>query len=451
MVIIHIISTTIRPTEAVKKNSLTRQGISSPSLLISAFAVIVYLILVFILSRPFTGWLFFSKGDEKGLLSAAKFDPENATYHYLLGRFYHLNLQSPDIKKAAEFYSRSLKLNPLQAGVWIDLSKTLHQTEGKTEEAEYALERALKLSPRNTELMWETGTSWLIHGNTEKAVSVLRQYLLFRPDKHIAVYDLCYKLGLTNNYLLEKLVPGSYEFRAKYLTYLMRTKRVDEAVEVWNSLDQQKIEKDIFISYVNFLIRNSMYEQATSVWKEITPKIAGLEGTDETFQLWNPGFENEMLNGGFDWTINETEGVDVYIDDIIHITGNRSLGVTFDGKHNPGIAIARQVVMVMPSSQYKLRSYIKTEGLTTRNGMLMNVQGYNCKGLGKNSEVVTGTTFWREVTIDFKAPPQCNAVLISFIRKKSSKFDNKIEGTAWIDGIKLKQVTNLPKIISKKP
>ena len=419
-----------------------RQGTSSTRLLFSAFAVIVFMVLVFLLSRPFAGWLFFNKGDEKGLLSAAKFDPENATYYYLLGRFYNLSIQSHDLKKAAEFYTRSLELNPLQAGVWIDLSKILQPT-GKKE--------AIKLNPRGTAVMWEAGTFWLINGNTEKAVSMLSQYLLLRPDKQTGVYDLCFKLGLTNDYLLERVVPVSYEFRSAYLNYLLQTKRADEAVEIWNSLDKQKIEKDIFISYVNFLINNSMYEKATSVWKDIPSKIEGFEDTDEAFQLWNPGFENEIFNGGFDWTINETEGVDVYIDDIVRMAGSRSLGVTFDGQHNPGIVIARQVVRARPSSLYHMRSYIKTEGLTTKNGILMNVQGHNCKGLGKNSAVVTGTTFWKEVTIDFEAPSECNAVLISFIRERSSKLDNKIEGTAWIDGITLKQDTNLPKIISEKP
>jgi hypothetical protein len=97
------------------------------------------------------------------------------------------------------------------------------------------------------------------------------------------------------------------------------------------------------------------------------------------------------------------------------------------------------VVRIKPSTKYSLKGYIRTEALSTANGIFLNVLGQDCGGLNKRSEAVTGTGFWKEVSVDFETPADCRAVTISIRREKSNRFDNRIEGTAWIDGITMKQ------------
>ena len=434
----------------MKTNEQNRQGNIFSGLLFSVFALLVYIILVLLISRPLLGWIALGKSDEEGLLSAVRLDSKNPTYHYLLGRYYHMDLNNPDMEKAIRQYRESLISSPLQAGAWIDLSKA-YQITGQNAEAEYALERAAKLSPNNPDLMWEAGTFWLINNMTDKAVSALSRYILLMPDKQSEVYDLCWKLKLDNSYILTDLIPESYEYGAGYLMYLMKTKRAGESQEVWKVLDKNRLDKKMFISYVNFLINNKLYEEAGNIWKETTEKIEGMGKNEDSSIVWNNSFENEMLNGGFDWFISEVEGANVFIDEAIRMTGNRSLGVTFDGKHNPDVTIAQQVVRVSPGIKYILRSYIKTDSLTTTNGIIINVQGHNCSGLYKKSDAMTGTNFWREVTLDFETPAECRAVIVKIRRERSAKFDNKIEGTAWIDGISLKQQADFLKSSSRKP
>ncbi|MEW6107711.1 MAG: carbohydrate binding domain-containing protein [Nitrospirota bacterium] len=434
----------------MKINERIRHGNSLSGLILPFSALVIYIILVWFLSRPLAGWFFLKKADEQGLISAVKFDGNNATYHYMLGRYYHLNLVSPDLDRAALHYSRSLMLSPLQAGAWIDISK-VYQTKGNGKEAEYALERAVRLSPNNPDLMWEAGTFWLINNMTDKAVGALRQYILLMPDMQTKAYDLCWKLDLGNGYITGNLVPDSYEYRAGYLAYLINTGRVEESEEVWQTIDNNSLQKDLFILYVNFLINNSRYDSAGAVWDNITSKIEGKKRDDVSSPVWNPDFEDDILNGGFDWVVREAEGADVFLDDTIRMTGSRSVGVTFDGKHNPDVTIIQQVVRVSPGAKYTLRGYVKTASLTTTNGIFFSIQGHNCSGFNKRSDVITGTNFWREVILNFETPADCRAVTINARRERSGKFDNKIEGTAWIDGITLKQQADLPKTGFKKP
>lgn len=404
----------------------------------SVAAVLIYIVLIWLLSKSFIGRLSLGKADEHGLLAALRYDSGNSAYHYLLGRHYHMNIISPDTEKAIDHYQEAIRKNPLQAGVWIDLSKA-YRLHGQAAEAERTLERAVKISPNDPDLMWEAGSFWLINNEKDKALEALKQYILLVPSRQNDVYDLCWKLGLDNNYILQNLLPDSYEHRSGYISYLISTGHAAEAQETWKIIKLDNLDKDLFIKYVNFLISKGLYDDAWTIWKEVTDKIEGIEKHDETSLLWNPGFEQEILNGGFDWMIRETEGVDIFLDDSIRMSGNHSLGLTFDGRHNPDITAVRQVVRVKPASKYSLRGYFRADSLTTINGIFLSVLGHNCSGLNNRSEVVIGTSFWRELSVDFDTPADCRAVTIAIRREKSNKFDNKIEGTAWIDGLTMKQ------------
>jgi hypothetical protein len=433
-----------------KKNDRGRQSNAFRSLCVAVFAFSVYLTALWFLARPFIGWVALGKADEKGLLSAIKYDERNPTYHYFLGRLYRLDIDNPDLEKAIGHYRQSIRLSPLQPEVWVELSRA-YQMSGETVKAKYALERAVMLNQNDPNLLWGAGMFWLLNDMTGNAVSALRKYILLAPERQLDVYDLCWKLGLDNTYITANLVPGRYAYQSSYLTYLMSTKRTVEAQDVWANIDKKGLEKGIFISYVNFLISNGLYDEAEKVWKEITPKISGFEKIDNTSPVWNPSFEYDILNGGFDWVIGEIEGASVFLDDTVRMTGNRSIAVTFDGTGNPDIAVAQQVVVVNPGTKYRLSGYIKTDSLSTTNGMFIEVAGYRCSGLDRRSEVITGTNFWKELTVDFEPPQECRAVTVKIRREMSYKLDNKIKGTAWIDGITLKQQTDSQITASKRP
>ena len=421
----------------MKKSEVRAQRTAISSLIPSFFAVLVYVILLWFLFKPLAGQIMFSSPGEKGLLASIDFN-NNAAYHYILGRYYHFSSSSHDMKKAISHYRESLNLIPLQAVVWTDLAKA-YQLDGQPLESERSLQRAVRLNPNNPDLMWEAGIFWLISNMTDKAMGSLKRYIQLMPENQNIVYDLCYRLQLENAYLLENLVPDSYEYRASYLTYLMNTNRVEESEETWKTIGLNKLDKKLFTAYVSFLINNSRYDKAGSLWKEITGKIDGYVKDSPVSLISNYSFENDMLEGGFDWIISETDGVNVFIDETVHMEGKRSLAVTFDGKTNPDIAFARQVVRVAPASKYVLMANIKTDGITTTNGIFMSVQGHKCRGLNKSSETVTGTNFWKELSIDFDVPAECSAVTVNFYRDRSVKFDNKIQGTAWIDKVTMKQ------------
>ena len=407
-------------------------------LLVTLLAIPLYLLLVWLVSQTVLGDISLRKMNEKGFLSAVSYDGRNATYHYLLGRFYHYQSENPDLNKAISYYRESVRLCPLQGGCWLDLSKA-YQITGRIKDAENAMERALRLNPKNPAVMWEAGVFYLINGNVDIAVTTLREFVLLKPEKQEEVYDLFWKLQLDPQYVLTSIVPYTYPYYKRYFLYLLSAERTEEMHTLWSKMTGFPAEDELFVRYTDYLVAHSHYEEAEHVWKDFVEKKFTGKTEDQSSLIYNGSFEFEILNGGFDWKIGKTEGAKVFLDSDTHIRGGRSLGVAFDGKHNPVITIASQVVRVAPGANYLLRGYIKTDKLTTTNGVFFSVEGHNCKGMYKKSEVLTGNNFWREVTIEFTTPPDCSALSVNLRREKSDKLDNKIGGTAWVDGISLNQ------------
>lgn len=398
----------------------------------------LYLLLLWLVSMPFLGKLSFDKMDEKGFLSAVSHEKKNATYHYILGRFYQYNSESSDPAKAIKYYEESIRLSPLQGGCWLDLAKA-YRAAGLTGKAGNALERAVMLIPKSPAVMWEAGVFYLINGDIGRSIRSLRKFILLDPERQADAYDLVWKIPLDSQYVLENLIPDSYPYYKRYLLYLISTDRINESKDLWNKIKGLPIEDELFLGYTDFLISKHLYEDAGSIWKDFMDRKFKGKKENQPSLLWNGSFEYDVLNGGFDWKISETKGADVFLDWGIHISGDRSLGVTFDGTQNPDITIASQVVMVVPQAKYLLRGNIKTDSLTTTNGLFFSVEGHDCSGLYKKSDIITGTNFWREINVEFEVPPECSAVSLKVRRERSSKLDNKISGSAWIDGISLTQ------------
>jgi hypothetical protein len=84
-----------------------------------------------------------------------------------------------------------------------------------------------------------------------------------------------------------------------------------------------------------------------------------------------------------------------------------------------------------------LRFARKSRGLTTDQGVSVEVFGYACKGLYRSSDPVLGTQPWAVETIEFQVPEGCEAVAVRLRRRESLKFDNKILGDYWLDSVSL--------------
>lgn len=404
-----------------------------------AGAVVISLLLMIVLLRPVISQHYSSRkpAAEGDISRASRVTPENAAYHYILGLLAFGVHDEPSIRKAISEFHLSLTHNPLDGKAWLALSNA-YSDNGNDRAAEYAIRRAAAVDAANTNLSWEAGLFFLLRERFDDAVPFLKKYITIVPADQERVYLTFYGLGVKPSYLLDNLVPYDYQHYKQYLGFLMANNLVAEAAEAWRRMAGWKLERPDYLTYCNFLMQAGYIGDARTEWGQFAKKFHLEKGDEAPANLiWNGEFEVPVQNGGFDWRIGKAPGVRIFLDTDIRKTGYNSLSVGFNGKTNPDIYVARQIVPVQPGQRYRVEMHIRTERLTTTNGVLLEASAFKCGPLVVRTEAVTGTTLWRDLELEFDAPQNCKAVQIGIKRDQSTKFDNKISGNVWIDSVSM--------------
>jgi hypothetical protein len=152
---------------------------------------------------------------------------------------------------------------------------------------------------------------------------------------------------------------------------------------------------------------------------------------DSAVIVFNPSFETEPMNGGFDWHFGSTDHAEARRDTFNAQEGFASWLVAFDGKENVDYSALAHWIPVVKGHQYRLSFWMKTEAITTNEGMFVEVDG-------QASEKQIGTTKWTQFTIPFTA--NSDLVTIRLRRVPSKKFDNMLKGKVWLDSFGLAEV-----------
>ena len=344
--------------------------------------------------------------------------------------------------EAVESYRRCLERDPTRAFAWLALSK-VYEGHGDQKWAEYAVKKAVAVDRANPKVIWEAGMFYLAKGKFQEAAPYFRRYLVLMPSEQDDVYTLFHAAGATPAYMLEQLLPGQYQFHSRYFKFLMTYKQNAALSELWEKRNFWKPANAEYLAYCDFLIESGRLEETRDVWTEAVQHLypAGVP-QDSSNMMFNGDFEYTPQNGGFDWKIGNADGVRIFVDKDVRKSGRSSIAATFSGKANPEIYIAQQMVVVEPKQRYRLLGQIRTDRLTTHSGILLEVLGQGCPSLAVKSEVVTGTTDWRPLELEFATPTDCSLIKIGIKRERSEKFDNRISGDVWLDEFKMTRISN---------
>jgi len=102
-----------------------------------------------------------------------------------------------------------------------------------------------------------------------------------------------------------------------------------------------------------------------------------------------------------------------------------------------GSRLLRSQTSVTPGP-YRFRAFIRTEGLTTDQGIRFRVSDAEVPArldviLGQ----FTGTKPWSDIEQELVIPPATRLLQVQVVRESLMRFDNKVAGTAWIDELRL--------------
>lgn len=371
------------------------------------------------------------------LLNAIRAIPSNPDPYYRLGLFYQWDMLHVDLRESLNYLKEAIRRNPLEQEYWINVAR-IYARRGEHQASERALENVIRVFPASYQGRWVSGNLLLQQGALEKALPHFSYLLANYPNQSPMVYDVLGKATDDSDFILEKLVPKNPVSLKQYLSYLYEVGDKELVQKAWQKRDAFAYQPDRneTLRHIEFLISRGELSEAFQIWKARL-REEGLPPSSESNLITNGGFEKEkILGGGFDWKIEKVPGVEISFDPSTTLEGKRSLKIVFNGKENVHFHHVHQFVSLKPDTEYILKANMKTQAVTTKSGLKIEISGIG-PAFYKASESLVGDNEWRELTVAFRTPPQSQGGWVGVRRERTDKFDRYISGTVWIDHVRL--------------
>lgn len=386
---------------------------------------------------------------------ALRYDPANATLWWHRGRLRHYSVGVVDLSQAVRDYQEALSLNPRLSQAWVDLADCYERT-GRYADAEAALDEALATHTYSPVTRWQAGNFFLRRGDLPRMYECFKMASEYDPEKLGIAVDIAWKVDADHAGILQKLVPDRLSANLSYFNFLVSRDELDLARAAWERALKNDIppESEFKVSssfgYVDRLLAKSRVEEAERVWDEALQKAGtglrdtrivkeepGARASGPPNLVWNGSFEYEILRGGFDWRYPGIPDVQFQIDLNNCMEGLKCLRVTF-GDTNITFSHLRQIIPVPSPGSYVLDFYLRTEGLTTDQTPYVSIQGYpEGSGASLRTDHFPESTMWKKMSCPFLVKENCKAIQLVLRRDPSSKFDNQIKGSLWLDAISI--------------
>jgi tetratricopeptide (TPR) repeat protein len=401
------------------------------------FAAVVFVLIGLYLAlslRAFLATRLAIVPDLPNLQKAIRLEPANAEYRELLGR--SLESSGSNLDDAISTYQTAVRLNPYEARYWLDLAGA-YQVAGRTSEQEQSVEHAVQADPTTPHVAWEAANFFLVQGDQGKALRHFRVVLANDPGMVDSALQLCWRATGDANQILDQALPPRPDLYLSFLRLLVSKQEVAAAENVWNHLIglQQTFPTKLAFPYFRLLIAKQEVAAAQAAWQQlasVNPSLQAYLPSRENL-IVNGGFEENVLDGGFDWWDESNPHATLAIDTDVFHGGTRSLSVTFDGQNPPEAGIV-QFIPVRPNTEYEFSAECRTEELETASGPRFAITDAYTNAPYVLTDDSLGTNPWRLQEARFETGPDTHLLLLKIVRQPAAPL---IRGKLWIDDLRL--------------
>src|SRR5580700_1411130 len=372
--------------------------------------------------------------DSSNLNKAIRLEPSNAEYRELLGR--NLALSGASLDEAISDYRTAIHFDPYEARYWLDLAGA-YQVAGRTNEEGESIEHAVEADPTTPHVAWEAANFFLVQGDHEKALRHFRVVLANDPEMVDSALQLCWRATGDANQILEQALPPRPDLYLSFLCLLVSKQEVAAAENVWSHLIglQQTFPTKLAFPYFRLLIAKQEVTAAQAAWQQlatVSPSLQAYLPSRENL-IVNGGFEENVLDGGFDWWDQSNPHATLAIDTDEFHGGTRSLSVTFDGQNPPEAGIV-QFIPVRPNTEYEFSAECRSEELETASGPRFAITDAYTNAPYVLTDDSLGTNPWRLQEARFQTGPDTHLLLLKIVRQPAAPL---IRGKLWIDDLRL--------------
>ena len=374
----------------------------------------------------------------ESLERAIRLAPDNAEFPHLLGL--RLSGADQDDFGAIANFRKAVTLNPNRGRYWLDLA-LVYQATGNFEKENEALQSALNAEPGNPEIAAEAGESFLVAGDANRALPLFHRALEQNPEAAKTILPVCWRETHDANLLLAKAIPANPELQLTFLRVLTGEEEPAAANDVWQHIvaAHKSFQPQLSFFYFDSLLKQQDAARFDRAWHELAALVPAMqaylpnESATSGNLIVNGGFEQPLLNSGFDWRHETADHIAAGLDDKVVHSGTHSLSLSYDG--NPAYEAGwTQFVPVQSNADYEFSAWIKSENVTTSSGpRIAIVDAFSGASLLLTDDVLD-THPWQQIKGRLRVPAETELIAVRITRAPAN---TRIRGRIWIDDLRL--------------
>jgi len=403
---------------------------------LSFFFAAVYLTFA---ARAFWAAHLAGRPGESDIQKAIRLEPSNSEYPAVLARNQALSVAT--LNDAVSNFKIAVKLNPYQSSYWLDLAGA-YQLAGETDQQAEAVQRAAAADPMTPHVAWQAANFFLLQGAVSKALPYFHTVLANDPDSTDSALQLCWRASGDANQIFDHALPQRPDLYLSFLRLLVAKQEIAAANVAWDHLIglHQPFPARPALPYFRLLLASQQVTSAMTAWRQLAqvdeqirpylPASANL--------IVNGGFEEPLLNGGFDWWYEPNPNAKLAIDTTQFYGGTRSLSVTFNGRNAPDAGVT-QLVPVKPNADYAFSAQSKTQDIDSASGPRFAIgDAYTLSPYAVTDDLL-GSNPWHKQEARFRTGPATNLIFVKITRQPPGPL---IRGKLWVDDLRLIELSH---------
>lgn len=338
-----------------------------------------------------------------------------------------------------DLLEKTVRLAPHDFRWRLELGRALEQ-ETKTERAESEFGKAVELAPTYAYPRWSRGNFYLRQNRVDEAMSELKLAAKDNQPFRDQVFSLAWDYFEKDTAQIEKLAGDRPDARARVTYFLASRGYAEDSLRNWNLLseDEKQANPEIARAIAHGFYLQRRFPQSLEFSRQLGP-----DADARPEMVTNASFEKglgESPDARFGWTVARNDPkIDISSDARVSRDGGRSARLTFKNFVKPEFYNLFQTVVVQPGGRYRLSFWVRTENLKSAGPPLIDIANANDnRQIARSEPVPTGTLDWREMTLEFTAPENCNGINIRTSRALCGE-DCPITGVLWYDDFEIRR------------
>jgi hypothetical protein len=373
------------------------------------------------------------------LVAGLRYAPTSAP---LLARLAESELaeSAPDLAACEAYARRAANLSPWDYRYPLLLA-SIAEAKGDRAAAEKNLLAARTLAPRYTEVHWRMANLLVRQGRVASSLSEFRQVTSADRSLLPATFDLVWHASGRKANALAAATPNDAPAQLTLAQFLFKQGAITDAAQVFRAIDaDERRARPESAALVDGLVARGNVELAHNLWAEL------VSANQPMPLVWNGSFETDVATNlaHFDWAIKQSDYLRTMFDATTAHGGGRSLRLEFTGRDTLRLdGEIKQLIAARPQARYRLEFYVKARDFSSPEGPRLSIT-HNRTGVevATTAPLAAGSYDWQRVTLEFAAPTDWGALLLTIKRIPKFSYDEPTRGTLWLDDFSLTELSN---------